>query len=310
MTIVVNPATTNTTANNLTLKLNSGTAARIKYNGSTAISADDAKRIWRAGVPVVFVYDGTYWVYAGREYSAGTGISIDLDTNAISNAGVRSVATGTGNDGTISVNTNGTPADVAVKGWNKTVKYDGANAVGSLTKGVWVDTDGTVKAMTHSVNADVPSTAEFTDTTYSFATGSDSGTISVTPEGGSAYNVTVKDAEVTTHKLAQGDATDTVITSSATDTQYPSAKAVYNAITSATNAADISDHTVNGAPLSNEASYYYAESRTEAATATKVVNIPSITSLQAGQIIAVKPTVTSMWEPAPLPNGFGVSYPK
>lgn len=142
MTIVVNPATTNTTATNLTLKLNSGTAARIKYNGSTTISADDAKRIWRAGVPVVFVYDGTYWVYAGREYSAGTGISIDLATNAISNAGVRSVteSASTAADGTISVNTNGESANVAVKGWDnkqtkpssvsngKVLTYTGTNA--------------------------------------------------------------------------------------------------------------------------------------------------------------------------------------
>lgn len=46
-------------------------------------------------------------------YTAGTGINI---SNAvISNAGVRSVATGTTN-GTIKVNTNGTVAEVAVKG--------------------------------------------------------------------------------------------------------------------------------------------------------------------------------------------------
>ena len=46
-------------------------------------------------------------------YSAGTGISLSGTT--FSNAGVRSIATGSAN-GTISVNTNGTSADVAVKG--------------------------------------------------------------------------------------------------------------------------------------------------------------------------------------------------
>ena len=46
-------------------------------------------------------------------YSAGNGISISGTT--IHNSGVRSIATGTAN-GTISVNTNGTSADVAVKG--------------------------------------------------------------------------------------------------------------------------------------------------------------------------------------------------
>ena len=46
-------------------------------------------------------------------YSAGTGISISGTT--ISNSGVRSVASGSAN-GTISVNTGGTAANVAVKG--------------------------------------------------------------------------------------------------------------------------------------------------------------------------------------------------
>lgn len=47
-------------------------------------------------------------------YTASNGVSIDSD-NVISNSGVRAVASGTAN-GTISVNTNGTSADVAVTG--------------------------------------------------------------------------------------------------------------------------------------------------------------------------------------------------
>lgn len=47
------------------------------------------------------------------ELSAGTGISVAGTT--ITNSGVRSVATGSGN-GTIAVNTNGSSTDVAVKG--------------------------------------------------------------------------------------------------------------------------------------------------------------------------------------------------
>lgn len=46
-------------------------------------------------------------------YSAGTGISLSGTT--FSNSGVRSIAMGTAN-GTISVNTNGSTASVAVKG--------------------------------------------------------------------------------------------------------------------------------------------------------------------------------------------------
>jgi hypothetical protein len=60
--------------------------------------------------------DGTTDTFTQQDnnttYSAGTGISISNTT--INNSGVRSVATGSSN-GTISVNTNGTAADVAVK---------------------------------------------------------------------------------------------------------------------------------------------------------------------------------------------------
>ena len=50
---------------------------------------------------------------------------------------------------------------------------------------------------------------------------------------------------------------------------------------------------VNGAPLSNTESYFYGTSTTAAATVQKEVSIPSITSLKTGQIIVVKPTITS-----------------
>ena len=63
-------------------------------------------------------------------YSAGTGISFSGTT--INNSGVRSVATGSVN-GTISVNTNGTSTDVAVKGlgsaaYTASTAYDAAGA--------------------------------------------------------------------------------------------------------------------------------------------------------------------------------------
>ena len=45
--------------------------------------------------------------------------------------------------------------------------------------------------------------------------------------------------------------------------------------------------------MSNAASYYYGTSTTAAATAQKEVTIEGITTLAAGQIIAVKPTLTS-----------------
>ena len=191
MTIVVNPATTATSGTSMTLNLNNTGAKAVKYEGSTTLTNAKSAAIWKKDVPVVFVYDGTNWLYEGNKYVAGTGISVS--NSVITNAGVRSVtaSASTADDGTLAVNTNGTTTNPAVKGWNKTVKYDGTNAVGSTSKGVWVDTDGTVKAMTHTLEADVPSTAEFTDTTYTFATGTTDGAFTVTPEGGSAQTVSV-----------------------------------------------------------------------------------------------------------------------
>lgn len=57
--------------------------------------------------------------------------------------------------------------------------------------------------------------------------------------------------------------------------------------------SDVSTNTINGAPLSNTTSYFYGTSSTAAATAEKEVSIPAITTLSAGQIIVVQPTVTS-----------------
>lgn len=56
---------------------------------------------------------------------------------------------------------------------------------------------------------------------------------------------------------------------------------------------DIRANTVNGAPLSNSASYFYGVSTSAAADTIKTVSIPSITTLNVGQVIVVLPTVTS-----------------
>ena len=50
---------------------------------------------------------------------------------------------------------------------------------------------------------------------------------------------------------------------------------------------------VNGIPISNANAYYYAESTSAADAVEKTVSIPAITELNAGQVIIVKPTVTS-----------------
>lgn len=84
-------------------------------------------------------------------YSQGTGITIS--NNTISNAGVRAISTGTTN-GSIRVNTNGTAADVAVKGlgdlaFKSSLSASDVGAIASTAKGTAngvaeLDSDGKV----------------------------------------------------------------------------------------------------------------------------------------------------------------------
>lgn len=74
---------------------------------------------------------------AGQTYSASDGVTL-TGTN-FTNSGVRSVATGS-TDGTVSVNTNGTAAEVAVAGWAN--KVDVAQGSGNAGKGLVVNSSG------------------------------------------------------------------------------------------------------------------------------------------------------------------------
>lgn len=94
-------------------------ATDTTYSNMTAATASAAGKAGlvpapAAGKQASFLRgDGTWVVPTNTTYSAGTGISLSGTT--FSNSGVHSIATGTSN-GTISVNTNGTAANVAVKG--------------------------------------------------------------------------------------------------------------------------------------------------------------------------------------------------
>ena len=70
-------------------------------------------------------------------------------------------------------------------------------------------------------------------------------------------------------------------------------KPISTATQSALDAKANNTNRVNGAPLSNSASVFYGTSSTAAATVEKEVSVPSITTLDAGTIIVVQPTVTS-----------------
>lgn len=69
-------------------------------------------------------------------------------------------------------------------------------------------------------------------------------------------------------------------------------------------------NTINGAPLSNAASYFYGVSHSAANATMKEVSIPSITTLNAGQVILVHPTNNSDFIPnATLKLNSFTAYP-
>lgn len=65
-------------------------------------------------------------------------------------------------------------------------KQGSLTATGSATKGMYIDSSGTAKAMTYSVNKDVPSDAKFTDTVYTHPTTAGNKHI---PSGGSSGQI-------------------------------------------------------------------------------------------------------------------------
>lgn len=72
---------------------------------------------------------------------------------------------------------------------------------------------------------------------------------------------------------------------------------------------DISGNTINGAPLSNTSSHFFGTSTSAATDVEKVVSIPSITSLSAGQFIIVLPTTTSTVANSTLKLNNFTAYP-
>ena len=133
------------------------------------------------------VYNVTASFTSTSDFVEGSGKTIQVGND------IAVVDVGTGSSHSYKFSVMGDFVDLS--GYQQTstaVTHTASTAVGSATKGVYVASDGTATAMTYSLNKDVPSNAVFTDTTYSFDTGSTNGTIKVTPSGGSASDIAVK----------------------------------------------------------------------------------------------------------------------
>ena len=189
-------------------------------------------------------------------FDGGNTVYDILDDNAVHTSDVTSTYSSTG-----TAPVNGTAVASAISSKqdsNTAVTHTTSTAVGSATKGVYVSSDGSVSEMTYAVNKDVPSDAIFTDTTYSNFTGADSivggasGLVPAPSAGDESkylkgdgtwssissitidqtYNSSSANAQSGVAIAGAGFQTTsnlvTSVSSSSTDSQYPSAKLFYD----------------------------------------------------------------------------------
>ena len=127
----------------------------------------------------------TQMKYTDTTYTGENGVTVS--GTKISNSGVRSVATGD-NNGTIKVNTNGTEANVSVKGLANAAYKGVDTSIAAASTSTNLPTSAAVASFVEGKGYKTTDN----NTTYTFATGDANGQIKVTPSGGSAQNVSVK----------------------------------------------------------------------------------------------------------------------
>jgi hypothetical protein len=78
--IVVQPTVTSTVANS-TLKLNNFDAYPMRYNNAAITTSTDSI-VWSAAYPSIWVFDGTYWVFAGHGLDSNTTYTLNYSVDA------------------------------------------------------------------------------------------------------------------------------------------------------------------------------------------------------------------------------------
>ena len=143
--------------------------------------------------------DGSWATPQDTTYTEGTGIDIS-NANVISNTGVTAVTesnSSTGTNGTISVTTNGTTGEVAVKGLNTAAYKDVDTVIDTANPSTKLPTSAAVNtAITNAINA-LPEPMVFKGTV--------SGTYPSTPSVGDTYKATADSNSGVTPKYKAGD---------------------------------------------------------------------------------------------------------
>ena len=78
--IIVQPTVTSTVANS-TLKLNDFDAYSMRYNNAAITTSTDSI-VWSANYPSFFLFDGTYWVFAGHGLDSNTTYTMNYTLDA------------------------------------------------------------------------------------------------------------------------------------------------------------------------------------------------------------------------------------
>lgn len=171
----------------------------LKSNTAFTATAPDPVEIENKIYPVALDASGHPAVSVpGTTYTEGDGI--DITNNVITNAGVTAVApsdSSTGTDGTISVTTNGTTAEVAVKGLKNAAYKDVDTTIDTANPSTNLPTSAAVNtAITNAVNA-LPEPMVFKGTV--------NGTYPATPSVGDTYKATANSTTGVTPAYKMGD---------------------------------------------------------------------------------------------------------
>lgn len=160
--------------NDLKHKLTAGTNITIDNNvyGNNIISAKDttyaSKAAVSGGTDVSLVTTGEKALWNAKTSNIGTITGIKMNGASKGTSGVVDLGT------VVTAH-----QDISGKQDKSTAVTHSANtAVGSATKPVYIAANGSATPISHSINADVPANAKFTDTTYSDATTSKPGLMS------------------------------------------------------------------------------------------------------------------------------------
>ncbi|MBO7560049.1 MAG: hypothetical protein J6T27_02735, partial [Alphaproteobacteria bacterium] len=308
LVIVVQPENTHTgtISNGLTLQLNSETAAEILYNGASVTNAT-ASVVWNGYHPSVFVFDGTHWNFVGAMYDVmgvQEGITAtDTTPRTLSAANIKGIVQGTKLTGLTTSNTLVSASDDVLTGIGKLQGQISAipNYGHNMVNGASIRNENSTF---YGVSSDRGTDPEKTVSIPSIDALVDGLIIVVRPaETSSVANSTLNLNNFGAKRMMYNGAPVTAeMAPIVWNTGYPSTW-VYdgrdwvfagNGHDWATDISNLASHTINGAPLSNSASYFYDPAGGGAAISwEKTVSIPSITTLAAGQIITVKPSATS-----------------